>query len=307
MKPCDFDISKLHIELPTTLKNGSKNARVSYNGKQLMMQTPELRAPFGVSSYQNEGLKFNLDLSLDGYRGDRPSVKTLYDVLVDIDSVVLNQAAAHGDKWFGKMKSKEKLAEDHHVRSARMPKPDKMDKYAPTFKMVVPLSKPKEDGSPPDKKFAVDVFDKESRKELPDLPIDETKGARIMAIFACTGVWIVGPNFGLTWQARIIRLAPSSAVRGYAFVEDGEEDEDDVDEVDDVDEAAPARRGKKALAANDDGDIDDDDDGENGRDAADGTDEDQEEAPALRKRNIASKKSSAPAKAPSKKAASPFM
>jgi len=75
---------------------------------------------------------------------------------------------------------------------------------------------------------------------MADIPLEDVlvKGAFLTLLIQCTGVWFAGSKYGVSWKAIQIRAdkIPDS-IRGFAFLDDGEEAE------------APAPAPAKKLAA----------------------------------------------------------
>ena len=68
------DFSKFSFSDPIVNKYGGKSARVRYDGKDFMIQTPRMRLPFGLGVYEEKDksgsvikTKYSLDFSFAGY------------------------------------------------------------------------------------------------------------------------------------------------------------------------------------------------------------------------------------------------
>ena len=55
MQPSTFDVSKVSISQPKVLDSGGKMAYLNYGEKRLLIQTPSLPAPFGMSVFDKAG------------------------------------------------------------------------------------------------------------------------------------------------------------------------------------------------------------------------------------------------------------
>jgi hypothetical protein len=77
-----------------------------------------------------------------------------------------------------------------------------------------------------DGKFETAIYD-DKKRPLTDIPLEDVlvKKAFLTALVQCTGVWFAGGKFGLSWKAIQIRAdkVPDS-IRGFAFLDDGEEE-----------------------------------------------------------------------------------
>ena len=92
--------TEINYEGPLANNYGGKYAKVKYQGRWLLVQTPKMLAPYGMSIYEEKDSKgnptgrktYSLDVSFNGYQPaensdsdepQRPSVRQMYD-LVDI-------------------------------------------------------------------------------------------------------------------------------------------------------------------------------------------------------------------------------
>lgn len=209
----DFDISKISYGSVKTLESGGRSIYVAYNGRPLIMQTPELTAPFGITKWSGDGKapdKFTLELSLKG-RDERENVRRFYDVLEELDTKIVQDAMENSMSWLKKKYTSTEVVQALYTPMIKYAK-DKntgeiTDKYPPTFR----LSLPHKDG-----KFSCEVYDK--NRELMDLQaLETTKGCRMTAICQATGIWVAGGKFGCSWKVVQLLCIPHSSIRGFAF------------------------------------------------------------------------------------------
>lgn len=102
--PNEFDVSNISYSEPRVLDNGGKVIYVSYNKKKLIMQTPEMVAPFGLSKWNNEGKgndKYSLDLSFKG-KDSRDVLSKFFDGLRDLDKKLVEDGLKHCQTWLKK-------------------------------------------------------------------------------------------------------------------------------------------------------------------------------------------------------------
>ena len=229
MLPKDFDLTKMAYGQVKQLNTGGKTIFISYGGNPLILQTPEMKAPFGVSRWEGENGgpdKYNLDLSFDGAES-REAVRVFMDVLKSIDRRLIKDAMEAAPLWFKKKFPSEDVVNELYTRTLRMYKDpetgEHTNKYPPTFKMQLPLDR--------NNKFAFPVYNgARSEVDLMDMITrNVTKGARVQAIVQLTGVWIVGSKFGLSWKTRVLKISEPPRLNGYAFKrteEDGPEEEE---------------------------------------------------------------------------------
>jgi hypothetical protein len=226
--PKDFVISNMSYAQPKQQNNGGKTIYISYSGKQMLMQTPMMPAPFGISVWPSENGgpdKYNIDVSFDN-RESKETVQQFYTVLEAIDKQVVKDAMDNSQLWFKKRFPSVDVVEALYTPTIKLSK-DKntgevTNQYAPKFKMVLPLK---------DNKFAFPAYD--SNRNVIDLfdvirSEGRGKGSRVQAIVMCSAVWIVGTKFGVTWKVRQLRLSEAARMNPYAFVSTGDDDDDVV-------------------------------------------------------------------------------
>lgn len=211
----EFDINNVSFSDVRMLDNGGKVVYVSYNKAPLILQTPQMVAPFGMSQWDNEGknnTKYTIDLSFKAM-DKNPSMQAFYNSLESIDAKLVKDGFKNQQTWFkGKKYNSEEIVEALYTPLIRHAKDRQTgeitDKYPPTFKLTVPYK---------DGKFTCEAFD-DSRNPV-DIANVETKGSKVTAIIQCMGLWFAGGKFGSTWRIVQMKVVPNAAIRGYAFKE----------------------------------------------------------------------------------------
>ena len=249
--PSDFDVSNISYSEPRVLDNGGKVIYVSYNKKKLIVQTPEMVAPFGLSKWNNEGKgndKYSLDLSFKG-KESREILSKFFDGFRALDKKLVEDGLKNCQTWLKKAYKSEDVVEALYtpiIKFAKDKNGEINDKYPPTFKMTVPHS-----GT----QFMCDVYD--SNRDAVDLGAIETKSSRVSAIVQCVGIWIAGTKFGCSWKVLQMKVSPPSTIKGYAFKELNDKIEDEIEEEDEIEAGDPKEIMASAPAAQDDEDDDD--------------------------------------------------
>ena len=241
----DVDISKLTFGNMKALDNGvTRMVYLNYGGNPLILQTPELTAPFGIGSYSNEDagamIKYSIDLAFRN-QATRPVEAAFLAVLNAFDQRVKENVLENSAAYLKKKYSNIEVVEALYTPSVRLPK-DKMtgevtDKYPPTFKLTVPSK----DGA-----FACSAYDLDDNVlDIAALYKDGvTKGSKITAIIQCSSIWIAGGKFGCTWKVLQMRVKTSDALPPCAFT-----DERSSTKCDDDDDGEFAPRAASAAAA----------------------------------------------------------
>jgi hypothetical protein len=222
----EFDVSKITYSDVKMLENGGKVVYVSYNRAPLVLQTPEMSAPFGMQNWNNDNrIKYTIDLSFKGMER-RAGVQTFYNVLETLDSKLVEDGFKNQATWFKgrKITSPEVAAALYTplIKHAKDKNTGELtDKWPPTFKMTVPFK---------DNKFVCEVYD--DKRNALDLSTIDTKGARVTSIIQFMGLWMAGGKFGSSWRVLQMKIVPNQAIRGYAFKENPEDKmvEEDLDQ-----------------------------------------------------------------------------
>ena len=249
MMPKDVDVRRILYGQPKQQNNGSRMIYISYedNGRGMLVQTPAMKAPFGIKLWASDNGgpdKYNLDVSFDG-RDSRPNVDQFYKMLEEMDKRVVADAVDNTMAWFKKKHPTPETYGALYTHMVKHPR-DKVTgeistQFSPTFKMSLPMR---------DGKFRFPVYNaKREQIDLFDIINSDThgKGSSVQAIVMCSGVWVVGTKFGVSWKVQQLRICEPARITGYAFRNDGEADagEEEEEEV----EAAPAARARARPAA----------------------------------------------------------
>lgn len=244
--PRNFDIRQISYGQPKQQATGAKTIYINYGGKQCYLQTPEMKAPFGVSVWPSDNGgpdKYSLDLSFEG-RESREQLQTFFDSLLAIDKRLVNDAMENSQLWFKKKYPSVDVVEALYSPTVKYSKDRETgeisNRYAPTFKMSLPFK---------DGKFQCPCYGS-NREEVDLMEVIQSgrsKGARVKAIVQISAVWIVGNKFGPMLKVRQLMLSEPVRLSGFAF----QSTEEDAPEEDEEDEqvAQTPRPGAKAVAA----------------------------------------------------------
>ena len=230
-----FSTSKVSITQPKTLDSGGKMSYLNYGeGKPLVMQTPSLPSPFGLSIFDKTSPpKYSVDLAMRGYQ-ENPKVKQFYDACAAIDAYMVEQGVKSSKAWFGKEKSKD-IIEDAYTPILKWSrdKEGNVKPYPPNIKLQLKKARGSDD-------FECKFYDAKSKldphaKPLSGIPLEEMlpKKVEATALIQCTGVWFAGGKFGLSWKALKICLdrVPTSLGDVGFSAEDGEDQQVNLDGV----------------------------------------------------------------------------
>lgn len=236
--PANLDVSNVTFSAPRTLDNGGRAIYMSLNRSPIVLQTPEMVAPYGVSNWNDDGKapdKYSLDLSFKGKEA-RESLATFFDKMSELDKKLVSDGMENSMTWLKKKYTSTDVVEALYTPMVKYAK-DKTtgeitDKFPPTFKLKIPYT----NGA-----FQCEVYDtKRNSVDLKQL-IDSgsMKGAKVTAIIQCLGLWVAGGKFGCTWKVLQMRVSQPQTIKGYAFKDVEEEiaEESDIEDDDDTDSA----------------------------------------------------------------------
>lgn len=228
-----FDIKNYKYTKAVTLESGGKSIYSNYahpdgSSSSLIMQTPSMIAPFGLSKWTNDKTgkveKYSIDLSFkctdapDSARAQ--SLQAFGNALKDLDSFNIDQMFTNCQAWTKTKYTSREVVQALYTPLFRLAK-DKntgefTDQYPPTFKLNLPMR---------DGVLACEIYDPNGNPI--DIETIDIKGARVAAIVRCTGLWVAAGKFGCTFKALQLMVWPNASFpKGVAaFIRDGCEDE----------------------------------------------------------------------------------
>jgi hypothetical protein len=218
-----FDATALSCGEVTKNRVGGNQVSLKYNeNKRIIMQTPVMTVPFGLSEFTPENnagpVKYSLDVSFKG-SDTNPKVEQFMSLMKSVDTKMITLAVENSKLWFGKQMSKEVVEELYRplIKESKTP-----EKYAPTMKIKI---RPSRNGEA----FNMEAFT--SDKEPFDMAGFQA-GSTVKCIVDFSPVWFVNKQFGLTlnlMQMEIVGL-PSGKLQGFAFQSDDDLVSDEEDE-----------------------------------------------------------------------------
>ncbi len=283
-------MSKITYSTPKTLDNGGKSIYVGINNRPLIIQTPEMEAPFGMSVWNGdksvETNKCTIELSFKG-RETNKSMECFYGMLEQLDTKLVEEGMLNSASWFKKKYNTTEVVDALYTHMLKHYKDketgDVSDKYPPRFRLSIPFK---------DNKISCPIYNK--NKELIEMS-DVEKGSKVTAIVQCLGIWIAGGKFGCTWKVLQLKVQPPASLKGFAFKDVDDDDdkgsdlhEDKSDEIDRDDVPSPDDVGSGDDVMPKGNEADKDDVIESSEDEDEDEDEDEIEMPKAKK--VATKK-----------------
>ena len=212
----NFDINNLNTLAMAKNKAGGNQVPIAYNGsKMILIQTPVLSAPFGVSEYTPEGapVKYSIDLSFKD-NDTNSKTKCFLDRMNQLDQHMIKLGVDNSPQWFGKVMSREVVEELYRplVKPSKQP-----EKYAPTIKLKI------RPGRTVENIMNVKAFT--SDQEEFDMS-DFQAGSSIKAIVELAPIWFVNKQFGISMTIAQLEVVsqPIGRLNQFAFQDDDDDD-----------------------------------------------------------------------------------
>ena len=220
--------SKLTFGIPKVLDSGGKSVSVQMNSRNIRIELPSMKVPFGVNLYDKNGPpKYSLDLSIQG-EDDNPQIAELKAWLEAMDERAIDVALENARAWFKMPTATRETIAAFYTRMVKyaIDSDGNRKPYPPTFKINLRGQK----GKKPDGTvglFEASVYNGIERTDTgAPTPYDSAtrldsvicKHGYVTVIPECTGLWMVGSKFGWTWKAMQVRVDSTvEELRGPAF------------------------------------------------------------------------------------------
>jgi hypothetical protein len=218
----DFDVDAVNFSAVRKNTMGGKVVYLNGTGNsKLLFQMPQLRAPFGVSSYTDASsgkTSYTLSLSLDN-----PDIAAKFK---ELDDRVVEFVHANCVTCLGKQYKKDVMREALY----KSPLAPGKAEYAPTLKLKMITG--------PSGNFTAEAYD--SSRNLVQLSADTLeKGQGVLTIIEINQIWFIDNKFGISVRLQQMMLAPTNKLKGFGFIDQPEvepalSDTADV-EIDDTD------------------------------------------------------------------------
>ncbi len=213
----DFDSSSSAICFSNLRKGKMGNKTVYLNGagnKKLTIQTPFMKAPFGLSSYTDESsgrTSYSLSLSFDKNEESHMQIQQVFEQL---DNTIVEHVEKNSKELLGKKYNSAVMREALYKPVVNPGKED----YGATMKIKVMNY---------NGQFQAELYN--SKREKIDME-NLTKGAQVACIFEIASIWFIDNKFGVSIRlqqamTKVVEKLPPCAFIGMSDDEDDESDE----------------------------------------------------------------------------------
>ncbi len=245
LKAKNIDVSKFKFDEPSKNRNNGQMVYFDYNGDMPIIQTPWMKAPFGVYDIIDENNKrfVKLTTTFDNHENE-DEVNLFMSKMKDLDEHLIDLATKCSKKWFGANKKKE-IVEDNYrrlVQEGSEKRKDPKDKdsdpltdeegnvlrWEPSFAAVKFYV---DDRSNPSK-IKVKCTDKNKNPyDFSSIP----KQSKVRMLLTASSIWFIGKNrFGITFVCNEIQVDADEKQQQMSF--DDSDSDDDHDEEEEIEE-----------------------------------------------------------------------
>jgi len=220
---------------PKVNDKGGKSVTLisTQTSRSLHLNTPLLMT-WGIADFANDDGtsdgKFKISINFPNEEYKTEQTDTFLKKVSEFQAQVIDDAVTNSELWFGKKKSKE-LVEDSFFPFLKYPKlKDSNGKSTATIDYNRPPSMsakvpcyPNDDGT---SRWDCDLFDINYSQIFPNedesvTPVDLVpKLSKIACTLQCSGIWVGGKGWGLTWKfiSGVVKPKLSETVRGKCHI-----------------------------------------------------------------------------------------
>lgn len=216
-------------------KNNMKFTNITYDGKRVNVETPEMNIPAGVVQYPKpedvapgKPVSYSLLMSFDGVT-ERPELQAYKEFLETLQSQVLEMAHARSNDMFDKLKSKEVLSDSQTMMIRES------DKYAPSTGIGLPYITEGDAMKPMYSTYDYDAImndgvqpngQPKSETIIESIQEVETRRGSVKVIWPLSSVWSNKTGFGISMKAKEVMVRLQSTSEGFAFDVDAKKTDD---------------------------------------------------------------------------------
>lgn len=253
---------------PKVNDKGGKSVTLisTQTSRSLHVNTPLLMT-WGIADFANDDGtsdgKFKISLNFPNPEYKTRDTDTFLQKMLDFQAQVVDDAVANSELWFGKKKSKE-LVEDSFFPFMKYPKmKDSANKSTGVPDTSRPPSMsakvPRYEDADGTVRWECDLYDTNYNTIFPapgsDItPVDLVpKLSKIACTLQCTGIWVGGKGWGLTWKfiGGVVKPKTTEPIRGVCHVKLSDTDREELEkpETEDIDEDIPEQVATSSAVA----------------------------------------------------------
>jgi hypothetical protein len=221
----NFSINSINFGKHKPNINGGYNIEITIGSgnEETLIQTPKMRAPFGISTDKTNPFKKSLDISFQGIESNS-SMKSLREMIDKVDNMTIDYALKNSKTFFKKDLPRDVIAEYYYSGI----KVSKKEQYSDTFKFKLLFLKPNPEKNMPNGKFLTSFWNNKG-EEQSDIYLD--KGDTVKCLIKPQMLWVANRSFGITWICTQVCVSKQQKVSGFAFKKTGDTDDEEEEEL----------------------------------------------------------------------------
>jgi hypothetical protein len=203
--------------------NGGYNIEISVGDttNETLLQSPKMRAPFGISTDKTNPFKKSLDVSFQGIESSS-GIKSFRELIEKIDTIAIDYAMKNCKTFFKKELSRE-IVSDYYYSGIKV---SKKEQYSDTFKFKLLFLKPNPEKNHPNGKYLTSFWSMKG-EELTETDLD--RGDSVKCLIKPQMLWVANRSFGITWVCTQVCVVKQQKTTGFAFKKTGDTDDDAED------------------------------------------------------------------------------
>ena len=215
----DFNVNDITFGKHKPNINGGYNIDISIgeSNNESLIQTPKMRAPFGISTDKTNPFKKSIDVSFQGMESNQ-AIKDFRKMAEEVDTIAINYAVANSETFFKKKLTREVISEYYYSNI----KISKKEQYSDTFKYKLLFLKPNPEKNLPNGKYITSFWTPKG-EEHNDSYLD--KGDSLTGLIKPQQLWVANKSFGVSWVCTQLQVHKQQKISGFAFKKTAEPDE----------------------------------------------------------------------------------
>jgi hypothetical protein len=200
--------------------NGGYNIELTLgNGtEEILIQTPKMKAPFGISADKTNPFKKSLDMSFQGSDAN-PSMKSFREMIEKVDAMAIDYGVNNSKTFFNKTLNRDVIKE-YYSSGIKL---SKKEQYSDTFKCRLLFLKPNPDKNMPNGKYITSFWDPKGAEQN-DSYID--KWDSVKCLIKPQMLWVANKGFGIQWVCTQVCVYKQQKVSGFSFKKTGDSDDE---------------------------------------------------------------------------------
>jgi len=177
------DLQSVKFETFETSPKGNFFVPVTLNGKNIRIETPILRAPFGIKKFQSANGREEAALTLAFELNTADPSNKMLTFLQALEEKVVKHTAENAEALFPHLADKSPEHIQTIFRSSL--RPPKEPKFSPLWRLKIPINVHR----------PAEFFYKEDK-----IPLEEVVNhTRLTSVVEMKGIWVLPEAFGISW------------------------------------------------------------------------------------------------------------